>query len=352
MTSTPRTPGPQENRTTEVSHELSQGAVGRAADGLQQGGRVSSSGQSQGPNSSSPSRGATTSTAGDAPPTLGSPAPAPVGDARVARAKLPGADEAAIRSSPARPEPARNGSAVQDRPVLSAAEAAAARAVAAGGSTARPASQPAAEAVAKPLVTNSPVGGSMASTPVPAGGRPFAGNRPGTGQGATPAYAAAAPTSPPAAGSQYAGPVDRGPGGQPFRPGPAPRPGPPGGSGQPRSARLALASIDPWSVLKLSFLLSVGAGIALVVACITLWSVLNGMGIFDSINGVLGEIGGNGTSAFNIYNYVGLGRVISISTVIAVVNVGLITALSTLWAFLYNLAAGLVGGLHVTLSDD
>jgi hypothetical protein len=124
-----------------------------------------------------------------------------------------------------------------------------------------------------------------------------------------------------------------------------------GAAAGPRTARLTVASVDPWSVLKLSFLLSVALGIATVIAAIVLWSVLNGMGVFDQINDVLGDISGDG-SEFNIFNYVGFGRVVSLSTVVGVVNVVLITALSTIGAFLYNLGAGLVGGLHVTLSDD
>jgi hypothetical protein len=38
--------------------------------------------------------------------------------------------------------------------------------------------------------------------------------------------------------------------------------------------------------------------------------------------------------------------------VLSAVNVVLMTALCTLAAFLYNMAAGLVGGLHVTFTED
>ena len=112
-----------------------------------------------------------------------------------------------------------------------------------------------------------------------------------------------------------------------------------------------MASVDPWSVLKLSFLLSVAIGIALVVASVVLWSVLDGMGVFTDINKVLEDVGG-AQSRLNVYDYVGFGRVVSLSTVLGVVNVVLMTALSTLGAFLYNLASSLVGGLNVTLTDE
>lgn len=120
--------------------------------------------------------------------------------------------------------------------------------------------------------------------------------------------------------------------------------------GAPRRVRLTIARVDPWSVMKLSFLLSVAIGIALVVAAGVLWTILDGMGIFSDVNGVIGEVLADPT--FDVNDYVGFGKVVSLATVIAVVDVVLLTAIATLGAFLYNIATTLVGGLHVTLSDD
>jgi hypothetical protein len=102
-----------------------------------------------------------------------------------------------------------------------------------------------------------------------------------------------------------------------------------------------------------SFLLSVAAGIALIVGVVVLWLVLDGIGVFEQLNKALGTIGFDKTTEkFDIYKYVGLGKVLSISIVISVVNAALLTALSTVATLLYNLSAGLVGGVRVTLSDD
>lgn len=124
---------------------------------------------------------------------------------------------------------------------------------------------------------------------------------------------------------------------------PAPRPG------APRRVRLTVARLDPWSVMKLSFLLSVSLGIALVVGAGVLWTILDGMGVYADINRVTSEVL---AQPFDVLEYVGFGKVLSLATVIAVVDVVLVTALATLGAFLYNVASSLVGGLHVTLSDD
>jgi hypothetical protein len=119
----------------------------------------------------------------------------------------------------------------------------------------------------------------------------------------------------------------------------------------PRKVRLTVARVDPWSVLKLSFLLSVALGIVLVTSSVVLWSVLDAMGVFGALNNELRSIGSANTK-FDINQWVGLGRVVSLTTVIAVVNVLIIMAMSTVGAVLYNLASSLVGGLQVTLSDD
>jgi hypothetical protein len=120
----------------------------------------------------------------------------------------------------------------------------------------------------------------------------------------------------------------------------------------PRRVKLTVARVDPWSAMKLSFLLSVALGIALVVMTAVLWIILDGMGVFSDVDRTIGEIIGSETSTFNLMDYLGFGRVLSLATVIAVIDVFLLTALATLAAFLYNVCSSLVGGVHLTLTDD
>jgi hypothetical protein len=117
--------------------------------------------------------------------------------------------------------------------------------------------------------------------------------------------------------------------------------------------RLTVSRIDPWSAMKMSFLLSVALGIAMVVMVFVLWSVLAGMGIFDRVNDIAAQVfGADGSAPFDVMDYIGLGRVVSLSIVIGVIDVILITAIATLGAFLYNVSAALVGGIQLTLTDD
>lgn len=120
-----------------------------------------------------------------------------------------------------------------------------------------------------------------------------------------------------------------------------------------RRARLLVSKVDPWSVLKMAFLLSVALGIVTVVASIVLWTVLDTIGLFDTVNAFINDIQGKeGGTPFDLLSFASLGQVASFSTIVAVVNVVLLTTLSVLSAWLYNISATLVGGIGVTLTDD
>lgn len=121
----------------------------------------------------------------------------------------------------------------------------------------------------------------------------------------------------------------------------------------PRRVKLTVSRVDPWSVMKMSFLLSVAVGIAGVVMVAVLWTILSSMGVFSDINRMVEEVlSSNNGSKFDLMDYIGLGRVVSLSIVIGVIDVILMTALATLGAFLYNVCSSLVGGLQLTLTDD
>jgi hypothetical protein len=132
-------------------------------------------------------------------------------------------------------------------------------------------------------------------------------------------------------------------------PGAGPRHGSPA---RARRVKLTVSRIDPWSAMKMSFLLSVALGIAGVVMVAVLWMILSGMGVFSEVNRLVGTIFTDTENPFDIMDFLGFGRVLSLSIVVGVIDVILLTALSTLGAFLYNICSALVGGLQLTLTDD
>ena len=201
---------------------------------------------------------------------------------------------------------------------------------------------------------------STPSTPRPSGSapksaapRPTQVKRPApTGTGARPASAGARP----AAGQ--ARPAGQRPTGAPQRPTSQQRPANgqdrlvrPAPKAKVRKARLLVSKVEPFSVLKLAFLLSVAFGVITVVAAVGIWAVLDLTGTFDAFNQLMREaIGADGN--FDLRDTMSLGQVASYATIIAVVNVVVISVVSMLGAVLYNIAASLVGGAGVTLTDD
>lgn len=118
-----------------------------------------------------------------------------------------------------------------------------------------------------------------------------------------------------------------------------------------RRARLVISKVDPWSVLKLAFLFSVALGIITLVASVLLWILMDLTGLFDGINELMAMLSGPEGSA-DIRKVITLGQVAVAATVVSVINVILLTLVAVLGAVLYNLAAGLIGGIGLTLTDD
>ena len=126
-----------------------------------------------------------------------------------------------------------------------------------------------------------------------------------------------------------------------------------------RRAKVAVTRVDPWSVMKISFTLFVALAIVILVAVALLWWVLDSSGVFDQVSQSILKITGTTdtssgtttTGSFQLNNYIGLGRVMGVTTILVVINTILLTALATLAAFLFNLSAGLVGGVDITLTE-
>ncbi|MET8911176.1 DUF3566 domain-containing protein [Micromonospora sp. NPDC004551] len=182
------------------------------------------------------------------------------------------------------------------------------------------------------------VGGGLGTAPKPSpdGARPGATGRPANGGGLPPGISGAA-----AVGAARVGEAVR-----------AARTSVSSAASRgPRRARLNLKRIDPWSVMKFAFAVSVVLFIVVVVATSVLYLALDAMGVFKSVNDSLTDLvnagGGQGSGGFRI---TAKGVILS-SALIGLVNVVLFTALATLGAFVYNVCADLVGGIELTLAE-
>jgi hypothetical protein len=122
---------------------------------------------------------------------------------------------------------------------------------------------------------------------------------------------------------------------------------------RPRRARLKVTRADPWSVMKIAFMLSLAAGIMTVVAVAFLWMALDAAGVFSKVGETVNSVTSGGEDkGFDLEGYLTLSRVLGITGIIAAVEVVVMTALATLLAFMYNVSSGMVGGVEVTLAED
>ncbi len=120
-----------------------------------------------------------------------------------------------------------------------------------------------------------------------------------------------------------------------------------------RRARLRLSRIDPWSVMKMSFLFSALGGIILWVSVSVLWGVIEASGVFESVNQAASSLfSGPGQEEFRIQKYLSANKVLGMTAVLAALDVVIITAVSTLGAFMYNLSTLVMGGIEMTWTED
>jgi len=117
-----------------------------------------------------------------------------------------------------------------------------------------------------------------------------------------------------------------------------------------KQVRLKLVYIDFWSVVKLSFLVWLCAGIALVVATVLIWVVLNSTGIFGRVDDTLRDVLSD--ESFSVANTFGLMQVGGFALIVALINTVVGTFLGAIGALLYNLSVRITGGLLVGFQNS
>ena len=123
-------------------------------------------------------------------------------------------------------------------------------------------------------------------------------------------------------------------------------------TGEGRHANLVIARLEPWSVMKFSFLISLVAWVILFVAVTLLYYALSGLGVFASIQRTLSSVTSSQNSAgVNLAAWTSASRVLGYTMLAGAVDIVLITVLSTVGAMIYNLVTHLGGGIEITLKE-
>ena len=117
----------------------------------------------------------------------------------------------------------------------------------------------------------------------------------------------------------------------------------------PVRASMQVRRVDPWSVLKVSLVLSVALFFVWMIAVAFLYLVLGGMGVWTKLNSNVGDLLTSASGSGG--ELVSSGTIFGGAALIGLVNIVLLTAMATCGAFIYNLTTDLVGGVEVTLAD-
>jgi hypothetical protein len=117
----------------------------------------------------------------------------------------------------------------------------------------------------------------------------------------------------------------------------------------PVRASMQIRRLDPWSVLKVSLVLSVALFFVWMIAVAFLYLVLGGMGVWSKLNSNVGDLLTSASGSGG--ELVSSGTIFGGAALVGLVNIILLTAMATCGAFIYNLTTDLVGGIEVTLAD-
>lgn len=125
------------------------------------------------------------------------------------------------------------------------------------------------------------------------------------------------------------------------------------GKGQrrpPRLASLQLKRVDPWTVLKISLIVAIVMFFVWMIAVGILYLSLGSMDVWTKINETFNTLT-TSDSTTGGEELITSARVFGVTAVIGAINIVLFTALATVAAFVYNAAAGMAGGVELTLGE-
>ena len=116
-----------------------------------------------------------------------------------------------------------------------------------------------------------------------------------------------------------------------------------------RRVRRIIRKIDPWTVLKVSFVFQAVVALALVLGAVILWSVVVARGIPQEIDGLLQQLRliNEGETLFQSGE-----EYFRLVVFLAVVGTVVMTGITTLAAVMYNLIADVVGGVEVVVLEE
>ncbi|AZI56800.1 hypothetical protein EH165_00040 [Nakamurella antarctica] len=119
----------------------------------------------------------------------------------------------------------------------------------------------------------------------------------------------------------------------------------------PRITSLQLKRVDPWTVLKVSLIVSIVMFFVWMIAIGLLYLLFGSLDVISRINDGWTTVTSASSEGSTPSALITPGVVFSVAAVIGAINIVLTTALATIAAFVYNAAAGMAGGVELTLGE-
>ena len=120
----------------------------------------------------------------------------------------------------------------------------------------------------------------------------------------------------------------------------------------PRLASLQLKRVDPWTVLKISLIVSIVMFFVWMIAIGILYYTLGAMDVWGKINDTFSTLtSAPDAAAAGQTDLITPIRVFVVTATVGAINIVLFTALATVAAFIYNAAAAMSGGVELTLGE-
>ncbi len=119
----------------------------------------------------------------------------------------------------------------------------------------------------------------------------------------------------------------------------------------PRVASLQLRRVDPWTVLKISLIVSIVMFFVWMIAIGVLYLSLGSLDVWSKVNSTYNTLVATSDSGQAASDLITPGKIFGVTAVVGAVNIVLFTALATITAFVYNAAAGMAGGVELTLGE-
>lgn len=115
--------------------------------------------------------------------------------------------------------------------------------------------------------------------------------------------------------------------------------------------RVLVSNFEPWSVMKVSLILSFLMGCVLVVANLAMWAAINKIGLIRMADDFIAPLTSS-KDPITVEKYITVSRVAGVSAILGGVLTFVVTVANTLGAFMYNVINVLFGGVVATLEQN